>query len=66
MLVHPKSIKLSLCGLLCLFLSSNAFAFSVTLAWVASSTPDVVGYFLYYGNASQSYNLTFPCLCQGS
>jgi len=57
MLVQPKSIKLSLCGLLCLFLSSNAFAFSVTLAWDASSTPDVAGYFLYYGNASQSYNV---------
>jgi hypothetical protein len=53
MLVQPKSIKLSLCGLLCLFLSSNAFAFSVTLAWDASSSPDVAGYFLYYGNASK-------------
>jgi len=57
MLVHPKSIKLSLCGLLCLFLSSNAFAFSVTLAWNASSSPDVAGYFLYYGNASKSYSV---------
>jgi chitinase len=50
-------MKLSACGLLCLFLSSNAFAFSVTLAWDASGDPGVAGYFLYYGNASQSYSV---------
>jgi hypothetical protein len=55
--VQSKSIKLSLCGLLCLFLSSNVFAFSATLAWDASSDPDAAGYFLYYGNASKSYNM---------
>jgi chitodextrinase len=57
MLVQPKSIQLSVCSLLCLFLSSNAFAFSVTLAWDASSDPGVAGYFLYYGNASTNYSV---------
>jgi hypothetical protein len=52
-----RGMKLSACGLLCLFLSSNAFAFSVSLAWDGSSDPGATGYFLYYGNASQSYSV---------
>ncbi len=49
---------------------------SVTLAWNASSSPDVAGYNIYYGGASQTYtnmnsvgnvtNAAVPGLVQGS
>jgi chitinase len=51
-------MRLSVFGLLCLFLSSSAFAGPVTLAWDAVSDPDLAGYRLYYGYASGSYSVT--------
>jgi chitinase len=55
--LFSRSIELSACGLLCLFLSPSAFAASVTLAWDPSSDPGAAGYFLYYGYASGSYSV---------
>jgi chitinase len=52
-----RGLKLSVGGLLCLFLSSNACASSVTLAWDASTDPGVAGYFLYAGTTSGSYSV---------
>ncbi len=37
------------------FLCASARGQSVTLAWDASTDPDVVGYNLYYGGATQTY-----------
>lgn len=52
-----RGLRLSVCGLMCLFLSSNAFASSVTVAWNPSSDLGVTGYFLYVGTMSGSYSL---------
>jgi Fibronectin type III domain. len=52
-----RGIKLSVCGLLCLFLSSNALASSVTVAWDPSSDLGVAGYFVYVGTTSGSYSV---------
>jgi ABC-type Fe3+-siderophore transport system permease subunit len=52
-----RGLRLSVCGLLCFFLSSNAYASSVTLAWDPSSDLGVAGYFVYVGTASGSYSV---------
>jgi PKD repeat protein len=43
-------------ALFCALLPSRAQAGSLTLAWDASTDPNVVGYYIYYGPASGSYN----------
>jgi chitinase len=53
-----QAVRLSVFGLLWLFLSSSAFADTVTLAWNAVSDPDLDGYILYYGSASHTYSVT--------
>jgi chitinase len=52
-----QGARLSVLGLLWLFLSSSAFAGPVTLAWNAVSAPGLAGYRLYYGYASGSYSV---------
>ncbi|HHY84619.1 MAG TPA: tandem-95 repeat protein [Verrucomicrobia bacterium] len=42
-------------GVLTIFSGLSASAASVTLAWDPSPDPSVVGYFVYYGDASRSY-----------
>jgi hypothetical protein len=37
-------------------LTPNAFSSQVTLAWDPNTEPELAGYKLYYGNASQSYS----------
>jgi hypothetical protein len=51
-------LKLSVCGLLLLTLSSRALAAPVTLAWDAVAASDLAGYVLYYGYASGSYTMS--------
>jgi len=41
--------------ILLLFHNTNAFAGQITLAWDASSGPDLAGYRLYYGQGSGNY-----------
>lgn len=48
-------LKVWLIAALLLAGSGRALAQSVTLAWDSSPGPDVVGYNLYYGIASQTY-----------
>jgi len=40
---------------LCSLPADNAFAAKVTIAWDASSEPDIAGYIIYYGPDSQNY-----------
>jgi Malectin domain/Fibronectin type III domain len=49
-------LSLWIFGLLFFVLSSMAAAASVTVAWDAVSSPEVAGYKVYYGNASQTYS----------
>jgi chitinase len=55
--LFAQDVRLSVLGLLWLFLSSNAFAGPVTLAWDAVSAPGLAGYRLYYGYSSGSYSV---------
>jgi chitinase len=56
--LFAQGVGLSVLGLLWLFLSSNAFAGPVTLAWDAVTAPGLAGYRLYYGYSSGSYSVT--------
>ena len=49
-------LRLLLFIISCLFLNpSDIFGASVTLGWTPSGSPGVIGYKIYYGNASRSY-----------
>jgi hypothetical protein len=49
-------VSLWIFGLLFFVLSSMAAAAPVTVAWDAVTSPEVAGYKVYYGTASQNYN----------
>jgi chitinase len=50
---------LTVLWLLSFFSSNSAFASSATVAWNASTSPNVAGYFLYIGNTSGHYSTKF-------
>ncbi|HPU56241.1 MAG TPA: fibronectin type III domain-containing protein, partial [Verrucomicrobiota bacterium] len=50
-----RAVVARLLGVLTIFSGLSASAASVTLAWDPSPDPSVVGYFVYYGDASRSY-----------